>query len=64
MKKEELIALLKEKGLSDEEIKALLEEAVKDYEAEEEKADEKIDKAEEEISQEEEDKKLKEVFGI
>lgn len=62
MSKEELIALLQEKGLSDDDIKALLGEALEVINKDEAQADEKIDEHKEEEIDEEQ--KMKDVFGI
>ena len=55
MKREELLALLQEKGLSDDEIKALLHETLETLDKDFVDADKK---------EEDEEKKLHDVFGI
>ena len=60
MSKEELLAMLQEKGLSDDDIKALLEEVLgtlgKDFEEHDEK--------EEAAAEDEEEKKAAELLGV
>ena len=63
MKREELLALLQEKGLSDDEIKALLKETLDTLDKDFYDADKK-EEIEEKHEDEKEDEKLREVFGI
>lgn len=65
MSKEELLDLLHEKGLTDEEIGALLRETVDAFDSVEDKRDEEYeDEKEENAKKEHEKKDLKKYFGV
>lgn len=65
MSKEELLDLLHEKGLTDEEIGALLRETVDAFDSVEDERDEEYEDEKEENAKEEHEKKdLKKYFGV
>lgn len=65
MSKEELLDLLHEKGLTDEEIGALLRETVDAFDSVEDERDEEYeDEKEENAKKEHEKKDLKKYFGV
>ena len=65
MSKEELLDLLHEKGLTDEEIGALLRETVDAFDSVEDERDEEYEDEKEEHAKEEHEKRdLKKYFGV
>lgn len=64
MSKEELLDLLHEKGLTDEEIGALLRETVDAFDSVEDERDEEYEKEKEDAKKEHEKKDLKKYFGV
>lgn len=64
MSKEELLDLLHEKGLTDEEIGALLRETVDAFDSVEDERDEEYEDEKEHAKKEHEKKDLKKYFGV